>query len=458
MIRITVEMDSGRRILEAEEGSLLLFVLQKHDLILPAPCGGRGTCGGCKIKSSEGEIKACQYRLAKDITLFLGKEQEAFRSVLMKEQEEKREKNKERGYGIAIDIGTTTLGFALKELKTGRMAGQWGCENSQKSFGADVASRISACETQEGLERLSDCVKGDIKKGIDQLLSQAGICRKELRQIVIVGNAAMLHILQKKSPVSLGRAPFQVPEPEGKRWTENGMDVFLFPHASAFIGGDIISGVEYLGMQESEEINFLIDLGTNGEMVLGNREKLVAAAAAAGPAFENCFRSTGTSGSRVLELLVLHVRRKTIGEDGLLKLPYRQKGIPCGQGLWITQDKIREIQLAKGAIRTGIELLMQQYGCKPEEIKNVYLAGGFGFYLNLTSAIRVGLLPEEFKDKTSAVGNTALSGAFQALGNPSYMDVAEEIRQKMDCCNLAEMQGFQEKYLEEISYISKKRR
>ena len=135
---------------------------------------------------------------------------------------------------------------------------------------------------------------------------------------------------------------------------------------------------------------------------------------AAGPAFENCFRSTGTSGSRVLELLVLHVRRKTIGEDGLLKLPYRQKGIPCGQGLWITQDKIREIQLAKGAIRTGIELLMQQYGCKPEEIKNVYLAGGFGFYLNLTSAIRVGLLPEEFKDKISAVGNTALSGAFQA--------------------------------------------
>lgn len=457
MVTVVIQTGSGTKILYAKEGSLLLTVLRENQIIQVAPCGGKGTCGGCKVKTSLGDILACQHHLIEDITIYLS-EKEDFQAVFMKEEsKEALPKNdtskKKDGYGIAIDIGTTTLGFALKDLHEGRMLAQWGCTNSQGQYGADVASRIVACETKEGLQTLSKCVREDIKKGIQVLLKQVNLDKKQLKQIVIVGNAVMLHILQEISPTSIGKAPFHVPEPSMKRVKINQMDVILFPHAGAFIGGDIVAGVAYLKMFESERINLLIDLGTNGEMVLGTKEHLIAAATAAGPAFENCFRSTGTTGSKVLDLLVLNARRRILAKDGSLKPAYREKGIPGGPGLWITQSQIREIQLAKGAIRTGIELLMRTYGCEPADIDRVYLAGGFGFYLNIISAIKTGLLPADFQDKIKVVGNTALSGAFFALGNETFLCNANQVVKKIDCRNLAEFPDFQEKYLEEISYI-----
>ncbi|MDO4169200.1 MAG: ASKHA domain-containing protein [Lachnospiraceae bacterium] len=457
MVTVVIQMGSGTKTLYVKEGSLLLSVLRENRIIQAAPCGGKGTCGGCEVKTSLGNILACQHRLTEDITIYMS-EKEEFQAVLMEDQDsvsklqgDNSEEDEE--YGIAIDIGTTTLGFALKHLRNGRMIAQWGCTNSQGQYGADVASRIVACETKDGLQTLSKCVREDIKKGIQVLLKQANLDKKQLKQIVIVGNAVMLHILQEISPTSIGKAPFHVPESSMKRINIDQVEVVLFPHAGAFIGGDIVSGAAYLKMFESERIHMLIDLGTNGEMVLGTKEYLIAAAAAAGPAFENCFRSTGTTGSKVLDLLVLNARRRILKKDGSLKPEYREKGIPGGPGLWITQSQIREIQLAKGAIRTGIELLMKTYGCEPSDIDQVYLAGGFGFYLNVVSAIKTGLLPAQFQEKIKVVGNTALSGAFFALGNEEFLLSVNQVGKKIDCRNLAEFADFQEKYLEEISYI-----
>lgn len=457
MVTVVIQMDSNTKTLYVKEGSLLLSVLRENGIIQDAPCGGKGTCGGCNVKTSLGEVLACQYCLTEDITIYRS-EKKDFEAILMKgERKESLSEDdiskKKDGYGIAIDIGTTTLGFALKDLHDGHMLAQWGCTNSQGQYGADVASRIVACETKEGLQKLSKCVCEDIKKGIRVLLEQANLDRKQLNQIVIVGNAVMLHILQGISPVPIGKAPFHVPEPSMKRVQIDQTDVILFPHAGAFIGGDIVAGVTYLKLFESDRLNMLIDLGTNGEMVLGTKDHLIAAATAAGPAFENCFRSTGTTGSKVLDLLVLNARRRILSNDGSLKPAYREKGIPGGPGLWITQSQIREIQLAKGAIRTGIELLMKTYGCEPSDINRVYLAGGFGFYLNMISAVKTGLLPADFQDKIKVVGNTALSGAFFALGNETLLLNANRVAKKIDCRNLAEFPDFQKKYLEEISYI-----
>lgn len=454
MITIMVRKGSCEEKIEAEEGNLLLSVLQKHGLAVEAPCGGNGICGGCKVKTQEGEIRACVYRLQHDIRVELPS-QEQFQSVLMKETAVKKTKKQKEGFGVAIDIGTTTLGFALKNLTTGEKVGQYGCVNSQGQYGADVASRIMACKSEEGLERLTLCIQNDIQKGISGLLSQYRIGKEEIRQIVIAGNAVMLHILQGVSPEPMGKAPFYVPQMELKRFVKDQMEIILFPHAGAFVGGDIMAGIQYLKIGESDKIKFLLDLGTNGEMVLGNKKRLIASAAAAGPAFENCFRSVGMSGSKILDLLVLNARRKVIGADGLLKQPYREKGIPCGNGCRITQSQIREIQLAKGAIRAGMELLMTEYDCQIEDIEQVYIAGGFGFYLNFNSAIYIGLLPEKFQEKAVTVGNTSLSGAFEALGDETFIENIQKNAKKVQCLNLAELQGFQEKFLEEIAYIKK---
>lgn len=458
MITITVKKESCIRQISAPKGSLLLSVLQEHGIEQEAPCGGKGICGSCKITTSLGDVLACQHKLNEDITIFYS-ERKPFQSILMKSELSRSERlyqeSGQQKYGIAIDIGTTTLGFALKDLKTQKMIAQWGCTNSQRQYGADVASRIAACEQPDNLKKLSACVRNDIKMGIDALLKQANVNQTDIQQIIIVGNAVMLHILQQISPLSIGKAPFLVPEPSIRKYNQGNIEVILFPHAGAFIGGDIVSGVEYLQMSKSDHIYMLIDLGTNGEMVIGNRRRMISAAAAAGPAFENCFRSTGTTGSKALDLLVLNAKRRVLARDGLLKPQYRERGIPCGPGLWITQSQIREIQLAKGAIRTGIDLLVEMYGCQMSDIEQVYLAGGFGFYLNILSAIRIGLLPEEFQHKITVSGNTALSGAFAALGNESMIEEAERIRQQIECYNLAEIPNFQEKYLKEISYILK---
>lgn len=454
MITVTVKNGDHVSAYKAKEGDLLLFVLREHGIMIPAACGGTGSCGGCKVATENGAVLSCHYRLTEDITVYL-KENNALEAVLMPEEKMTPSVLQETGqaYGMAVDIGTTTLGFALKDLNTGRKAGQWGCPNRQASFGADIALRILACEKEGGLKALCECIRSDIKKGMEVLEAQNGIAPEAVKEIVITGNAVMLHILQGISPSSMGKAPFTVPHPQARHLWKDGREIFLFPHASAFVGGDIIAGVQSLALRKSNDIQLFLDLGTNGEMVIGNKEKLLATATAAGPAFENCFRNTQTHGSRILELLVLNARRKIISQDGRIAEPYRQKGIPCGGGLWITQKKIREIQLAKGAIRTGIECLMELYGCTPEEVKKVYLAGGFGFYLNLSSAIKIGLIPKSFQDKVEVVGNSALRGAYEALGDLKWKEEAKKYAAGIQCCNLARLQGFQEKYLEEIAYI-----
>ena len=455
MIQITVEEQTGHRTLYAEEGSLLLSVLQQAGIRQEAPCGGRGTCGGCKVWiEGTGEVLACQYPLREDIRIRLQQKEEI--QAVLTEKADGIKKNRETGLvGAAVDIGTTTLGFALCNLDTGDVLAQWGCENHQRAYGADVASRILACETKEGLECLKRLIWEDIKEGIEQLLNRTDIQPQQMKKMVITGNAVMLHILQGISPKTMGYAPFQVPKREAAVWQEHDCEILLYPHAGAFVGGDIIAGIDYLKMQEREEITLLIDLGTNGEMVLGNRHKLLATAAAAGPAFENCFRSSGTMGSKVLELLVLWARRKAIGKDGLLNLPYREKGIPLGQGHAIRQEQIREIQLAKGAIRAGIELLIREYGCQMTDISHIYLAGGFGFYLNQQAAYAIGLLPKEFEGRIEVMGNLSLKGGLNACMEKQKEETLNALAQKVRCLNLAELDGFEEIYLREISYIRK---
>jgi len=185
-------------------------------------------------------------------------------------------------------------------------------------------------------------------------------------------------------------------------------------------------------------------LGTNGEIVLGNRDKLLACATAAGPAFEGGANS-GVWGADMIRLLDKLRRKDVVDETGLLADPYFEKGIRIGD-VRVTQEAIRAIQLAKGAIATGVDILMKEYGISGEDVERVILAGGFGYYLDAEAAAGIGLFPKEFTDKTVAGGNTALAGAYQmGRGNVSSED-AENVCHKVQILNLAEHPDFYEKY------------
>ena len=418
----------------------------------------------------------------------------------------KRECTGELQHGIAVDIGTTTIAMQLVSWKkdgTFHIEKTYVASNSQRGFGADVISRILAAQEGHGKE-LYEMLHADVQKGYEELfncyrdfLSKNGICTEkdkksscrlsEKREIekdkedaleieeqldmILAMNTTMQHLFLGYDCQGLGQAPFRPFSVEAVK-TKN---MWIFPGSSAFIGGDIVSGLLACGFEKREKPALFLDLGTNGEMVVGTKDGFLSASAAAGPAFEGGNMECGSPGIRgavcKVEYLGKKIQRKesmgegkeaggrwvpvwgerglyvkTIGggvpcgicgtgmvdavaalldggfldETGLLLEELREEGITLGTSvlgkrIYISQKDIREFQMAKAAVRAGIDVLLKAYGCGYEELDQVYLAGGFGQKLSVENAVRVGLLPAELKEKTVAAGNTALYGAVLAL-------------------------------------------
>lgn len=371
---------------------------------------------------------------------------------------------------VTADIGTTTIALQLYD-REGHVATDYVCVNPQTSFGADVLSRIQAAAEPENAERMRDAVREKLADALECF--QAHLQPGETIRMVLAGNTTMIYLLMGFDPSELGRAPFaashlecQVTEIE----TTNGeIPCIVFPGLSAFVGGDIAAGMYACGMQEREEVTLLIDLGTNGEMVLGNRHRRIACATAAGPAFEGG-ANRGVWGSDMVRLLARLKREGIVDETGLLADAYFEEGILIG-GVRVTQEAIRAIQLAKGAIGAGIRILMREYGLEddPRRIDRVVLAGGFGYYLNPGDAAEIGLLPAELAERAAAGGNTALAGAlrlgrellaraaddgeaWQRRAGNSAADWAERLGIRgTEILNLAEHPDFEELYLQHMN-------
>lgn len=262
----------------------------------------------------------------------------------------------------------------------------------------------------------------------------------------------MTYLVMGWDPAELGKAPFHVSRRSGTETEICGVPCYVFPGLSAFVGGDIVAGIYACGMCEREELILLLDLGTNGEIVLGNRHRRIACATAAGPAFEGGV-NRGVWGSDMISLLARLRQEEILDETGLLSEPYFKHGIRIGN-VTVTQEAVRSVQLAKGAIAAGIDILMDRYGADPNTVSRVVLAGGFGYYLRPEAAAAIGLLPESLTGKVITGGNTALSGALMAgqriLADGGFEGLREQLAEtvlRTEVLNLAEDSKFEQHFV-----------
>ncbi|MBR1771486.1 MAG: DUF4445 domain-containing protein [Lachnospiraceae bacterium] len=358
----------------------------------------------------------------------------------------------------AADIGTTTIAMQLYD-RAGGVAAEYVCVNPQSIYGADVLSRIAACGTKgRAAEHMRQMVREKLEEGLTRF--RALLAPEEELRLVLAGNTTMTYLLLGHDPAELGRAPFTATYLQGDEVEIAGVRCGVMPGFSAFVGGDISAGVYACGLQEEQRLTLLIDLGTNGEMVLGNRKRQIACATAAGPAFEGGV-NRGIWGADMIRLLAGLRDAQVLDETGLLADPYFDTGIRIGDVL-VTQQSVRAIQLAKGAIRAGIDILAEAYGIGAdyEAIERVILAGGFGYYLRPADADRIGLLPHGLTARTVSGGNTALSGA-KRIGVEWIRSAAEDERfetfavdrigrEHLQILNLAEHPDFSTLYLERM--------
>lgn len=468
-MKVKIKKNNAIKKYEAEEGKNLLTFLQELSYEIYADCNGNGTCGKCLVKDlKENKLKqACRVNIIEDMEI------EVFdinASGLNKAIEREINAKKSAGIGLALDIGTTTLAFSFVDLENGRDLKNFSQLNPQRSFGADVISRITACKN--GKTKLMQNV---IVKAVNDNILKSGY---DVEKIVVVGNTTMLHLFLGQNASGLGEYPFkpnflEKQELNGKDIGINAKKIILLPSISAFVGADINAGILASGMTKGN--NVLLDIGTNGEIVLQYNEKLYSTSTAAGPCFEgakiscgiggvagaidsvqsgkittiNNEKAIGICGSGLIDAISVMLEKNIIDETGAFKVADRYY---LTDTIYVSGRDVREFQLAKSAIRAGLVALITFAECKYDDIDNLFLAGGLGYYINKESACRVGLLPTELKDKIKVVGNTALAGAKMCLLNERYVDELQDVALTTTNLNLSTNEVFIEEYLNNMTF------
>lgn len=463
----------GDRVLEAVSGSNLLTVLRDAGLAPEAPCGGQGKCGKCRVKVEGQQVLSCKTRVDRDLTLWLP---QTGRYVLLSEGAEGNWPLNPlaEGYLLAFDIGTTTVAGYLLEPKQGKQVAGESRMNPQASWGADVITRIRHALAGSA-EKLTRAIRECLRELTETLCSRAGIGVQDIGVVSVVGNPAMQQLFLGISPENLARIPFDAvlkapkTQPAGAVLPEWGNALLLtVPDISGFVGADTVACVLACEMDRQEERTLLVDIGTNAEMVLGNRHGMIACAAAAGPALEGANirfgmgaregaidhawvedgmiccsvigggEAKGICGSGLVDVLAaalelgwINVRGKILREEGVL---------PLTEAVYLTREDVEQVQLAKGAIAAGIRLMAGRMGIALQEIDRVYLAGAFGTCLNPESACRIGLLPRELQGKIRAIGNGA--GAKQIAMDRAALERTGLLAESIGFLELASLPEF----------------
>lgn len=504
------------------EEKTVLELLQENIPGLPSPCGGRGNCGKCKIQViggalpvtvsdrayfsgeelQEGWRLACQAYPAADLEIWVGFEDEtemqANESALNAERENTglpgKDYSNERRYAFAVDIGTTTVAIALLYLPEGIRVMARTALNPQRRFGADVITRIQKVSGGMAKE-LQKLIIEELERLMGLILKEGQIGWNDVARVSVTGNTTMLHILRGYPCEGLGQLPFAPYSVVSECLSIKDMfpninaqaEVLIGPGISAFVGNDIVSGLQAVGMGNVRGKRMFIDLGTNGEMAIRNGELLLTASTAAGPALEGgnilwgtgsipgavcgadfqedrlCVRTIlrkkpiGICGSGVIELAAEFTGKGVIDETGLLAEEWFADGYPVaqkadGRKIVLTQKDIREIQLAKAAIRAGIHTLLEAAQMNPEDVEEVYLAGGFGHGLNVAKAIFIGMFPQIFEKKVKTVGNSALEGAGNLALNPDRLLDQEAIAGAAQNLELSSDPIFGEMYMNAMMF------
>ncbi|UNC91345.1 ASKHA domain-containing protein [Candidatus Contubernalis alkaliaceticus] len=418
-------------------------------------------------------------------------------------------------YGAAFDVGTTTVAGMLVNLAEGKVIAAASATNPQTPFGADVISRISFARDPEGLNTLSAVIRQTLNNIILELCEAVNITPQSIYLVTAAGNSTMEHLLLGVSPHSLAASPYvttfrRLPPLKGQELgleINPGGRVQLLPNIASFVGADTVAGIVAVDQDLSNRLTLLIDLGTNGEIALGNKDRLLVSSTAAGPAFEgaqlsygmravegaidmvrvnngeltfdtiNGGKPRGICGSGIVMALaelyqvgLISSRGRLVDDPESVKYPHlikeRLRDIDGkrefvlafaeegenGEEIIISQKDIREIQLVKSSIYTGVQILAENFGIGVEDIEQILIAGAFGNYINIDSALILGLLPSANKNMIRSVGNAAGEGSAKALMSESHLNRCFQVLEKAEFIELANDAAFQKRFITNLSF------
>lgn len=479
------------------ENKTLYDILHGRDI--HAACGGKGTCGKCKIRvkgdvsaMSDSERKFLTESEIKDgirlacMTYPTGEyNAEIISDNIMQIQTKGFIGNHtisplDGDYGIAVDIGTTTVAVYLCDLKSGEVADTKAFRNPQSAYGADVITRIQHITENDALDTLRDCIINSINDAIKSF----GITRDKLNVAVITANTTMEHIFVGLNPKGIANAPF-TPESlfgdiltaaESKLALADDAVVYMMPCFSAYVGGDIATGLAAADVDISDETVLYIDIGTNGEIAIGDKNRIDVCSAAAGPAFEGAkiekgmpgvkgavskvwiengevkystignVTPIGICGSGLIDAVAVMLELEIIDETGFLDEPFF---LDKDHNIYISGADIRELQLAKAAISAGILTLAD---ITERKIDKVIIAGGFGSFMNPENACKIGLIPAAFRDIITSVGNTAGAGAALYLLSGNIRKRIDKITCGASYIELSGNMIFMDKFIEQMYF------
>ena len=480
--RITV-LPEGTAI-DAPHGENLLKLLRSACLAPQAPCGGSGTCKKCKIIVDGVEQLACQTVADRDMTVAFPETGKV--NVLSDGCDAKITADPiAPGYQIAVDIGTTTVVcFLLSKL--GETLATASCLNPQTVYGADVISRIRLALNGE-MENLTNCIRTALDRLTREVCEKAQIDPKEVGVCSVVANTCMQQLFLGISPKNLAEIPFApvltqaktIPCREYLPVCPNAL-LLIVPDISGYIGADTMGCVLSTEMYKTEDTVLMVDIGTNGEMVMGNKDRMIACSTAAGPALEganiqfgmrgapgaidhvwledgkvHCSviggkKAEGICGSGLIDAVAVGLEMGLLNRRG--RILNEERIFYLTEEVWLTQEDIRQVQLAKGAIHAGIALMAMQLGIRVCDIDRVLLAGAFGSFLNPRSACRIGLIPEELEPKITAVGNAAGSGAKILASNRHALDLSQSLVEKIEFLELASLPEFSKTFAKSTNF------
>lgn len=486
-VNVTVLMDGRETVIPAQTGETLLEALARAGVAVSAPCGGLGRCRKCAVRATgelacedgarldEQTVLACRTRLTGDARVCLS---ELKAEILKTGISTGEETDGEAGLGVSVDVGTTTLAAYLVERSSGRVLASDARLNPQRPHGADVISRLSfAIESEENAALLQREILAAIDGMTRNMLEKAGRAGEEIRCRALVGNTVMMHLLGGYPARSLAFAPFTPAYTALHEKALGGVRTILGGCISGYVGADTLAAALACGLDERDENAMLIDIGTNGEIMLKKDGRCFACSCAAGPAFEGAHiacgtgavagaidharvengeivyttigggEATGICGSGLIDLTAALLERGDITPMGRMAGDVR-----LSERVYLARSDIREVQLAKAAIASGIRILAEQAGAAFEDIEKVYLAGGFGNFIGLDSACRIGLLPAALRAKIVPVGNAAGSGSVRLLVSEQARRRAEALRQATRCVELAATPDFNDVYTDELLF------
>ena len=494
-MKININLQPLGKSVTVNSGTPLIDVL--HEFGVEFPCGGKGTCGSCKVKLKSGELKidsiqqqkidklklgkewrlACFCQAESDITLEISQ----FDNIILADNSTFDFKP-QQGFGIAVDLGTTTVVAQLVNLENGHVLDSVSEINPQARYGSDLISRIQSC-LDGNFEELQNLVQSKIGEMIQYIIQKHPV---KVSKVTIVGNTVMHHIFSGLAVNSLSFYPFHSPNlgiqifsPTQLKWNlPETVNIQFYPSIGSFVGSDILAGIAATKIAEHDNYSVLIDLGTNGEIVVGNRNKIICASTAAGPAFEGAkisqgMRATtgaissvifengelkthvignvsdkGICGSGLIDVMAILLNQGEIGMFG--EINNGEDKVKLTRQVSITQQDIREFQLAKAAIAAGIQILLNQLGITYDDVEKVFIAGGFGNFLNIENVIRTGLIECE-EDKIVKLGNTALIGAKMFLFEDE--EIIQSILSKTIHVNLEADPNFQDIYIDKMMLV-----